>query len=116
VCAVFYDSAFFHYYNLVGIADGAEAVGNDYNGLLSEAIAPSDGFAFAPKKHIQIIHNFSLVLGIQGICGFVKKYILWIFINGTGNEQSLPHFLRQKRGLMSVSGTLPTKKLPAVGS
>lgn len=66
----------FYYYNPVGIPYGAESVRHYYR-------CPSF------EEALQVLHDDTLVVGVQRIGGFVKEDKLRILIYGTGDEDAL---------------------------
>ena len=41
------------------------------------------------KKLVQVIHNDPFIISIKGVCGFIKKQVIWVFINRAGYQQAL---------------------------
>ena len=65
-----------NYHNLVSIADGTQAMGDD-----------DDCLAFI--ELVEILYDGALVVGVERVCSLVKENIIGILVHGTGNEDTL---------------------------
>ncbi len=71
------DLSLFQHHDLVGPADGAEAVGDHHHRAAFE-------------KVVQVFEDDAFVVGIEGIGGLVEEDESRVFVNGTGDEHALP--------------------------
>lgn len=76
VCTLFHHAPFVEDDDVVGVNDGAQAVGYDEDGL-------------AAVEGTEIFHNDALVVGIEAVGGFVEENELRVFVDGAGDEDPL---------------------------
>ena len=76
VRSLFDDASVGEHHDVVGTADGTQAVGDDNDGL-------------APEQLLQAFHDSAFVIGVQGIGRLVEQEVLGILVSGAGYEDAL---------------------------